>query len=170
MLSLALGRPPLWINPRMVVQISIFVRSFSQSPKALPSSAPSAQIMMLFVLPSFICPIRLLASFSRLKGTSGTRMYSAPQAIPASRAIFPANRPITSIMAALSWADAVSRIRLTAPTTALTAVSWPMVSSVPCISLSMVPGMVTVGMPRLDKAAAPWTEPSPPMTISPSIP
>ena len=37
-------------------------------------------MMMLFVRPSFICASRLRASFSRSKGTSGTRMYSAPQA------------------------------------------------------------------------------------------
>jgi len=56
-------------------------------------------------------------------GFSGTKTISAPQARPAFNAICPALRPITSTIATRSWEFDVSRIRPTASTTVLRAVS-----------------------------------------------
>ena len=54
---------------------------------------------------------------------------------------------MTSITKVRSWEVAVSRIRLMASTTVLTAVSKPMRRSVPGTSLSMVAGMPQTGSP-----------------------
>ena len=56
--------------------------------------------------------------------------------------------PMTSTMNTRSWLMAVSRILSMASTAVSMAVSNPMVSSVPLISLSMVAGMEMTGMPR----------------------
>ena len=52
----------------------------------------------------------------------------------------------------------------------LTAVSNPIVYSVQAISKSIVPGTPIVLIPSAANFLAPWKEPSPPITTSPSIP
>ena len=47
------------------------------------------------------------------------------------------------------------------------AVSNPMVYSEQAISLSMVPGIATHGIPSFVKSLAPLNEPSPPITTTP---
>ena len=63
------------------------------------------------------------------------------------RAMKPDFRPITSTRKVRSWELAVSRIRSIASIPVLTAVSKPIVSSVPGMSLSIVPGTPIVGNP-----------------------
>ncbi|CAM5189434.1 ATP-dependent 6-phosphofructokinase [Lysinibacillus sphaericus] len=74
-------------------------------------------------------------------------LVSAPAASPAHNAISPASRPITSTIKEFSWEVAVSRILSIDSTTVLSAVSKPIVYSVPGTSLSIVPGTPTTGKP-----------------------
>ena len=97
----------------------------------------------------------LLTTFSNLNSFSGIQISSAPAAIPAFKAISPALRPITSTTKVRLCDDEVSRILSKASTTVETAVSNPIVKSVPTISLSIVPGSPTAGKPCSVRRIAP---------------
>ena len=97
-------------------------------------------------------------------------MASAPAATPIQLAISPAWRPITSTIKVRLWEEAVSVILSIASRATLTAVSKPMVYSVPAISLSMVPGIPIAGKPFWVNFKAPVKEPSPPTTTKASMP
>src|SRR5680860_1270829 len=84
-------------------------------------------------------------------------------------AIQPLWRPMTSTKNSRPWLAAVSRMRSIDSRAVLTAVSKPMVKSVPYRSLSMVPGSPTTArLPSRESSSAPRMEPSPPITTSPS--
>jgi hypothetical protein len=68
---------------------------------------------------------------------------SAPAAIELLNAICPECRPITSIKNNRLCEEAVSRILSIADAAVFTAVSYPIVKSVPLRSLSIVPGIPT---------------------------
>ena len=98
-------------------------------------------------------------------------MTSAPPAIPADRAMWPASRPITSSTMTRAWLAAVGCRRSSASVATATAVSKPTEVSVSPTSLSMVFGMPTRFSPpcwaslrRIAKL------PSPPMPIRASSP
>ena len=80
---------------------------------------------------------------SRLNGISGIRMASAPPANPAKSAIQPAVLPISSTSITLWWLSAVVWSRSIASVATATAVSNPIVTSVPRTSLSIVFGTCT---------------------------
>ena len=102
---------------------------------------------------------------------SGMRIFSAPVAIPLCRAMYPASRPITSITKTRSCASIVSLILSMASTAVFTAVSKPIVKSVPEMSLSMVPARPIQGiLNSLLNFTAPLNDPSPPIITNPSIP
>ncbi len=101
--------------------------------------------------------------------TSGTRIISAPTVNPTVNARKPLLRPITSTTKTLSWEIAVSRILSISLTAVFTAVSKPIVSSVPKTSLSIVAGTPTISVSvSLLNSKAPLKEPLPPMTMRPS--
>src|SRR3954453_7701572 len=108
---------------------------------------------------------------SRSTGRSGTRITSAPPAIPECRAIQPAWRPMTSSTSTRLWLSAVVCRRSMASVQTCTAVSKPNVISVPPRSLSIVLGTPMTGSPcsPCSRLAAP-TVSSPPMAIRPSTP
>ncbi len=97
-------------------------------------------------------------------------MSSAPFAMPHHSAMYPAPRPITSMMLQRSCEVDVSRTLSMASIAVLTAVSNPMVYSVHAMSRSIVPGRPIVLMPRDASFCAPLKEPSPPITMMPSMP
>ena len=84
--------------------------------------------------------------------------------------MYPAPRPITSMIEHLSWEVEVSRTLSIASIAVLTAVSNPIVYSVHAISKSMVPGRPIVLIPSAANFWAPLKDPSPPITMIPSIP
>ena len=174
MRSLAEGEPPRWMWPRIVTRTSYCGNSFltrSASPVAPPVSSLSATstILLFFDLRKPL-PISSL-SWSTSVAISGMIAASAPEAIAPLRARKPASRPITSIKKSRSWEEAVSRILSTASIMVFSAVSYPIVVSVPNRSLSMVPGIPTIGKLYSDaKMRAPLSEPSPPITTSASMP
>ena len=88
---------------------------------------PSATMTMKCFLPvrRVRCIFSTIASIE--KGTSGTRMATAPQAMPACRAMSPQRRPMTSTIEQRSWDCEVSRSLSTMSMTVLTAVSKPIV-------------------------------------------
>src|SRR5437588_723276 len=139
---------------------------------AAPSlgTAPSATTTMLNCRPVARRRRSAAQTSSRSKGTSGTRTASAPPASPPAAATHPASRPITSTTM-MRWCDSVVECSLSiASMTALTAVSNPMVTSVPRTSLSIVLGMPTTATPsRLRRHAAPRVS-SPPMATTASMP
>ena len=107
---------------------------------------------------------------SRSIGISGTRITSAPPAIPENVAIHPACRPITSTTMTRLCDSAVVWIRSMASVAVETAVSKPKVKSVPDRSLSIVLGTPTTGSPiSYSFDAAPRVS-SPPTAIRASSP
>ena len=136
-----------------------------------PNSSPSATTIKFtnFFRFSFSVNAVINAFISVL--VSGINIFSAPVAIPLCSAIYPASRPITSTTNKRSCASAVSLILSIASTAVLTAVSNPIVKSLPAISLSIVPGIPIQGMSNsLLNFCAPLKLPSPPITTMPSIP
>ena len=107
---------------------------------------------------------------STSNGRSGTRIASAPPAIPACVAIQPAWRPITSTTITRLWDSAVVCRRSIASVTICTAVWKPNVTSVPPRSLSIVFGTPTIGMPSSCRRSATPSVSSPPIGISASTP
>ena len=121
------------------------------------------------------CPVRWRrrsteATSSRSNGRSGSRIVSAPPAIPDDSAIHPALRPITSTTISRSWLSAVVWSRSIASVATCTAVANPMHASVPDRSLSIVFGMPTTGTPSDDMCAAAPIVPSPPIATRASTP
>ncbi len=109
----------------------------------------------------------MILSFSYF--ISGIRIISAPTVSPTFRARNPLVRPITSTMKILSRETAVSRILSISFTAVFTAVSNPIVSSVPKTSLSIDAGTPAISvLVFLLSSRAPWREPLPPITTSPS--
>ena len=102
-------------------------------------------------------------------GRSGTRIASAPPAIPAWVAIQPACLPITSTTITRSWDSAVVWRRSIASVTIWTAVWKPKVTSVPPRSLSIVFGTPTIATPSPCRRSATPSVSSPPIGISTSI-
>jgi hypothetical protein len=99
----------------------------------------------------------------------GTRIASAPPAMPAYVAIHPACRPITSRTITRLCDSAVECSRSTASVAVRTAVENPMVRSVPATSLSMVFGTPMSGTPASSaRRREADSVPSPPMTTRPS--
>ena len=97
-------------------------------------------------------------------------MFSAPQHTPTWTAMDGLFLPMTSTIKVLSWLLAVSRILSTALIADWTAVSKPIVYSVPEISLSIVDGTPITGKLYSSlKIFAPLKEPFPPRTIKASI-
>lgn len=95
------------------------------------------------------------------KGCSGISVMWAPEAMPALRAIQPACRPITST-SITRWCDsAVLCRRSMASVATVSAVSWPKVTSVQSMSLSMVLGTPTTGTFSSDSQCAAVSVPSP---------
>ena len=88
--------------------------------------------------------------------------------MPAYVAIQPHVRPITSTTITRSCDSAVVVIRSIASAAVCAAVSKPNVASVPGMSLSIVFGTPTIGMPSSDRRSALRSVPSPPTTTSPS--
>ena len=86
-------------------------------------------------------------------GCSGTRIASAPAAIPAWVAIHPCVRPITSTTITRSCDSAVVVMRSIASVAICTAVSNPIVASVPAMSLSIDFGTPTTGTPSSTRRA-----------------
>ena len=107
---------------------------------------------------------------STSNGRSGTRIASAPPAIPACVAIQPAWRPITSTTITRLWDSAVVCRRSIASVTICTAVLKPNVTSVPPRSLSIVFGTPTIGIPSSCSSSATPSVSSPPIGISASMP
>ncbi len=95
---------------------------------------------------------------------------SAPPAIALVTAKKPESRPRTPTTIARRWAVAVSFMRSMTATAVFRAVSTPMENSVRGMSLSIVAGTPTVGMPRLWSSRPPERLPPPPITTSPSTP
>ena len=94
----------------------------------------------------------------------------APPAMPDSSAIQPACRPMTSTTIT-RWCDsAVVFSRSMASVATPTAVSKPKVRSVAEMSLSMVLGTPTTGIPASDSMRAAVSVPSPPIGMSASMP
>ncbi|CAM5721427.1 hypothetical protein SALBM135S_03511 [Streptomyces alboniger] len=104
------------------------------------------------------------------KGRSGRQMPWAPPAMPDSRAIQPAWRPMTSTTITRWWESAVVFRRSMASVATPTAVSKPKVRSVEEMSLSIVFGTPTTGTPASDSMRAAVSVPSPPMGMSASKP
>ena len=125
------------------------------------------------IIPAFF-PLRVFSLSTsiiclNLHSFSGTRITSAPTVMPTFNAKNPRFLPITSTMKIRSWEIAVSLILSISVTPVFTAVSKPMVSSVPKTSLSMVAGTPTIRvLLSLLKSNAPLNEPSPPITTKPS--
>src|SRR4028118_515189 len=92
---------------------------------------------------------------------------SAPPATALMAAREPAARPRAAATIARRWAVAVSFMRSMTATAVFRAVSTPMESSVWGMSLSIVAGTPTVGMPRLWSSRPPERLPPPPITTSP---
>ena len=164
------GLPPRWMYPSTVTRASYPPVSWSLSRISVADMTPSARMMRVWLLCSAWDSRSSLQRLPMLNGISGTTAYSAPEATAVSSARKPALRPITSTMNRRSWLEAVSLRRMIASRAVFTAVSKPMVSSVPATSLSMVPGMPMTGIPISCSAFAPWKDPSPPITMRPSIP
>ena len=94
----------------------------------------------------------------------------APDASPEFSAIQPAWRPITSTSITADATPAVLCRRSMASVAIISAVSWPKVTSVQSMSLSMVFGTPTTGTPSSDSQRAAVGVPSPPMGMSTSMP
>ena len=104
-------------------------------------------------------------------GISGISTIVAPPAIPAYVAIQPLWRPITSTTMTRSWLSAVVCRRSMASVAICTAVWKPNVTSVPTMSLSIVFGTPTIGMPCSSKSLqATVSDPLPPTTMIESSP
>ena len=101
-------------------------------------------------------------------GSSGTRVTSAPPAMPTVTAIQPASRPMTSTTWTRLWASVVECRRSTASVAIITAVSKPKQTSVPERSLSMVLGTPMQFTPRLASSTEMDCVSSPPMAMSAS--
>ena len=117
-------------------------------------TAPSATTTMLNRAPNFSRSRRRAATIFRSKGISGIRITSAPPATPAYSAIHPAYRPITSTTMTRWCASAVLCSRSMASVAKFTAVSNPKQLTVPTMSLSMVFGTPTMGMPFFENSCA----------------
>ena len=102
--------------------------------------------------------------------TSGIIVTSAPAPIPASIPSHPQFLPITSTICVTLAVVAVSLILSIAVSAVFIAVSNPMVEPTKAISLSIVAGIIThFVLDIFDNSIAPLVDPSPPITISPSI-
>ena len=107
---------------------------------------------------------------SMSNGRSGTRITSAPPAIPAYAAIQPAWRPMTSTTMTRLCDSAVVCRRSMASVAICTAVWKPNVKSVPARSLSIVFGTPTTGIPSSASLRATPSVSSPPIGMRTSMP
>ncbi len=98
------------------------------------------------------------------------RMTSAPPATPEFKAMKPALRPMSSTTITRPWAWAVGWSLSMASVAVETAVSKPNVTEVCSMSLSMVLGTPTTGMPFPERRRAMLSVPSPPMAMRASKP
>ena len=98
------------------------------------------------------------------------RITSAPPAIPASRAIHPQSRPMTSRTRMRWWLSAVVWSLSSASVAVLTALLNPKVTSVASRSLSIVFGTPTTFTPFSKSACVIFIVPSPPTVTRQSIP
>ena len=164
--SYAVGVPPRRTCPRIVTRVSNPVRRSISGARSLlipprrtcPNSSVSADWSAIVpstgTAPSATTTIEKLAprrcrcwmrshTSPMSNGSSGTRMMSAPPAIPEYVAIQPAWRPITSTTITRSWLSAVVWSRSMASVAICTAVLNPNVKSVAERSLSIVFGTPT---------------------------
>ena len=132
--------------------------------------APSATTTIEKLRPRSWRRRRCATTCSMSNGRSGTRIASAPPAMPACVAIQPAWRPITSTTITRLCDSAVVCRRSIASVTICTAVWKPNVTSVPPRSLSIVFGTPTIGTPSRCRRRATPSVSSPPIGISASTP
>ncbi len=109
----------------MAFSIAIFISAVP------PVVSPSAKIIILLCLPALCWLSSSATNVGMSMGDSGMRISFALPLIPVYKPMYPEFRPMTSMMNNRECNDAVSRILLIASSAVLTAVSKPMVKSVP---------------------------------------
>ena len=159
--SYADGAPPRWIWPRIVTRDSNPRLSSSRRTSSLviflpvTSCAPSAMMMMLLRLPISLprrMTLDICSGHSTDAGHSGMKTQSAPVAVAPLSASQPQLRPMTSTTKSRWCEAAVDDSVSTACTIRCSALSQPIVMSVPAMSLSMLPTNPTT-LPRRRRRA-----------------